>query len=167
MNIRTCITSFLALTAFAVSTQNLAAQNEFRFTTYGMVCNQCAYGIEQALQHTDGVDDTIVDLRNGNVVVQADAANPPNVEALVKKIIDQRISLKNIEATLVGRIVQSDSGWQLIYGAQRLALETFEGLALEEYADQTVTVEGKFEGFEGVDNAEGSPRFILRSVNRV
>ena len=132
-----------------------------------MVCNQCAYGVEQMLQHTAGVNDVIVDLRSGNVVVQADSVNPPSAEVLVQKIIDQRISLEKIEATLVGRIDKTTDGWELVAGAQRFNVEPAGGLSLDEYAGQTVTVEGVFKGLPGIDGAEGSPRLVLRTISKV
>ncbi len=169
MTIRTYLTSLSVFFAFALSGFAQAApKSEFRLTVYGMYCNQCAYGVEQTLQHTAGVNDVIVDLRSGNVVVQADSANPPSAGVLVQKVIDQRLSLEKIEATLVGRIVKTTNGWELIAGEQHFNLDTTAGeLSLDEHSDQTVTVEGVFEGLPGIDDTEGSPRLVLRTISKV
>ncbi len=166
MRVRSYVTALLGIIVLGISAQAQAEQQpEFRLKTYGMVCNQCAYGVEQSLQHTKGVKDVIVDLRSGDVTVIPDPSNPPSAEILAQRITDQRISISNIEATLVGRLVRTPDGWQLVIGSQRLSLETAVGSpALEQYADQTVVVEGVFAGIPGVDGAEGLPRFILRAV---
>ena len=166
MRIRSYVTALLGIIVLAISAQAQAGQQpEFRLKTYGMVCNQCAYGVEQSLQHTKGVKDVVVNLRNGDVTVIPDPSNPPSAETLAKKVTDQRISISRIEATLVGRLVRTSAGWQLVIGSQHVSLETAEGSpALEQYADQMVVVEGVFKGIPGVDGAEGAPRFILRAV---
>ena len=80
---RTYLTTLLTVFLLTIPAQSEAGQaNEFRFKTYGMVCNQCAYGVEQSLQHSEGVNDAIVDLRSGSVVVVAELVASPAVEVL-------------------------------------------------------------------------------------
>ena len=65
MLVRSYVTALLGIIVLGISAQAQAEQQpEFRLKTYGMVCNQCAYGVEQSLQHTKGVKDVIVELRS-------------------------------------------------------------------------------------------------------
>ena len=161
------LTTLLVVFVLALSMQARADQElEFKLKTYGMVCNQCAYGVEQALQHTDGVNDATVDLKSGSVVVKAEPTNPPSPEILAQRVRDQRLSIEKIEATLVGRIVRTSDQWQLVVGSRRFRLDASEGTPLDGYENETAVVDGVFEGIPGVDGASGSPRLILRAVNR-
>lgn len=166
MSARNTLTALLTLVAFAVAAPAAAgAKSEFRLSVYGMVCNQCAYGVEQSLQHTEGVEDAIVDLRSGSVVVKVNPAAPPSAEVLAQKIRDQRVSLRKMEATLVGRIMRSAEGeWELVAGSQRYRLAGETEIALDRYAGQTVAVSGVFEGVSGLEGAEGPTRFLPREI---
>ncbi len=163
---RTYLTTLLTVFLLTIPAQSEAGQaNEFRFKTYGMVCNQCAYGVEQSLQHSEGVNDAIVDLRSGSVLVKAELVGPPAVEVLAQRILDQRVSIEKVEATLVGRIERTTEGWLLVYGSQRYTLTPSDNsLLLDQHTGRTVVVDGFFEGIEGVDGATGTPRFILHTA---
>ncbi len=166
MKLRRSSSMLFALVVLMVSAQAMALpKSEFRLSVYGMVCNQCAYGVEQSLQHTEGVKDAIVDLREGHVVVVADPTNPPSAEALAGRIRDQRVSLRAMEATLSGRIARSDQGWELLAGARRFRVEPGDDADLARYAGESVTVEGVFKGVPGLEGAEGPSRLIVRSVS--
>ena len=158
-------TLFLFTIAFGNPAQAAEQGDEFRLHVYGMFCNQCAYGLEQSLQHTDGVKDAIVDLRKNSAVVKVVSSGPPPAAALVQKAINQGISVKKIEATLTGRVEQTARGWELVAGSRRFSLTTDEGGPnIEDHVNQTVTLEGVFAGIKGVDKATGEPRFIARAI---
>lgn len=158
-------TLFLFAITWGIPVEAAEQQDEFRLNVYGMYCNQCAYGLEQALQHTDGVTDAIIDLKNNSAVVKVIPLSPPAAETLVEKAIDQRLSVKKIEATLTGRVERTADGWALTCGSQRFSLVVDEGpVKLEELTDQYITLDGVFDGIEGVDAAAGRPRFIVRAI---
>lgn len=164
LRVRTNLTAAFAIFVVTISTPAQAGQEPaFRLNTSGMGWAQCVYGVEQSLQHTKGVKDAIVDLGSGIVTVIGDPANPPSPDILAQIVKSQRFSIEEIEATLVGRLVRTLDGWQLVVGSQTHSLETLEGgSALEEYVDQTVRVDGVFEGIPG---AEGAPCFRPRAMH--
>lgn len=161
---------FCTLFLFAIATAPVQAAeqgNEFRLNVYGMYCNQCAYGLEQELERTGGVTDAIVDLQNNSAVVKVVSSAPPAAEALVQAALDQGLSVKEIAATLTGRVERTTAGWELVCGSQRFSLTVEDaGLDLETLGNRTVTLDGVFAGIEGVDSAIGKPHFIANSMER-
>jgi len=166
MNTRTTLTAVLAV--FASTGAALAAgdpPSEFRLTVYGMVCNQCAYGVEQSLQHTEGVEDAIVDLRAGSVVVVVNPISPPSARVLAQRIRDQRVSLRKMEATLIGRVVHSvEAGWSLMVGSERYRLTAENESIIERHANGTVVATGVFEGLSEAEDAQEKLRFVIRDI---
>ncbi len=164
------LTMFCTLFLFAIATapgQAAEQGDEFRLNVYGMYCNQCAYGLEQELERTGGVTDAIVDLQNNSAVVKVASSAPPAAEALVQAALEQGISVKEIAATLTGRVERSTTGWELVCGSQRFSLTAEDaGLDLETLGNRTVTLEGVFAGIEGVDDTTGKPHFIASSTER-
>ncbi len=163
------IATFLLTVFFLAAPAQAQADREaeFRLTVYGMVCNQCAYGVEQTLQHTDGVRDAIVDLKRHSVVVRADPSPPPAPETLARKVLDQRVSLKAIEATFFGRVARGPDGWTLVAGPRRFPIDEADRIALTSFEGVSVVVTGTFRGVPGVDGASGVLRFGLRSIRKV
>ncbi len=138
-----------------------AAETEFRITVTGMGCSQCVYALEQALQHTAGVKDAIVDIRTRLVVVKVDANNPPSAEALAQSAKNQKYSVAKIAATLVGRVERTTSGLQIIAGSRRFRVSPVDGgIKMVEYVNRTVAVEGVFVRIEGGGHASKSYRFV-------
>ena len=157
------LTFLIALVGFALPA--MAAETEFRLTVTGMGCSQCVYALEQALQHTHGVKDAIVDLRSRSVVVKVDPSNPPSAEALAQSARGQKFSLAKLEATLVGRIEQTSNGWQLIAGSRRFNVSpTDDGPGIDAFINRIVVLEGMFDGIEDVEGATKSARFVPLKV---
>lgn len=153
-----------AATLPATAPAQEAAPNEYRATVYGMVCNQCAYGVEQSLQHTDGVADALVDLKNGSVVVKA-TASPPEARTVVEKIRAQGVSVRKLEATLTGRLEETSGDWRLVLGGHRVSVRRgADAPALSSNEGQQVSATGTFEGVKGVDDASGPVRFVLSGI---
>lgn len=147
--------------------------NTYELSVYGMVCNQCAYGVEQAVQHTAGVQDTTVDLRDGIVRVTPQAGTLPDPQAIADRITNQRVSIARFRATLTGRIERGDDGWRLLVGDRHFNLGAGEGVDLATAEGRTVTVHGLFSDVTGVDGTQKTPdrvgpdealRFVVEEV---
>lgn len=151
----------------AVQAQDESAQ-EFRLSVFGMYCNQCAYGYERALERLPGVTQVSVDLRAGMAVVVTGADVWPEAELLVRATIDQGLSLRAFEATLVGHLEHKDIGWVLVAGGREvsLALEG-AGLDLAQHVNRTVALAGAFAGIAGIEETSGQPRFVPIAVRDV
>lgn len=156
--------------AFALAPATYAADeassNEYRLDVDGMVCSMCTYGVEQALQHTAGVLDAIADLENQTVVAKVSDTQTPTASTIVGKILDQHFSVGSIAATLTGTLERTDKELVFVVGGEKLPLiepET-ESLELSRYVGQALRLEGEFQGIDGVDNAEGRPRFVVHRI---
>lgn len=168
------LTGLMALGGLVAAPGALATSaNTYELSVYGMVCNQCAYGVEQATQHTAGVQDTTVDLRDGVVRVTPQAGTLPDPQAIADRITNQRVSISKFRATLTGRIERGDDVWRLIVGDRRFTLDVGDSVDLAAADGRTVTVRGLFTGVTGVDGTERVPgragrretvRFVIEAV---
>jgi len=66
----------------------LAAGTEYRLRVDGLACPFCAYGIEKKLSSIEGVDDTRVNIKTGEVIVIM-AEGVPLAEDLARKKVKE------------------------------------------------------------------------------
>ncbi|MFB6273594.1 MAG: heavy metal-associated domain-containing protein [Salinibacter sp.] len=139
----------------------------YQAEVYGMVCNQCAYGVEQALLHTEGVKDAYVNLKDGDVRAFLKSDQTVPVKQIVQKITDQGISVRGLQATLSGRVEKQEGTLYFVVGGARYHLRPAEeSSSLSQYAGQEVTLSGSFKDVPGMDGAkdEQPAQFVVEQI---
>lgn len=171
---RTSISSFalLVLPLLVAAPTALAQEKKqsgptYQAKVYGMVCNQCAYGVEQALLHTEGVKDAYVNLKDGDVRAFLKSDQTVPAKQIVQKITDQGISVRGLQATLSGRVEKQEGTLYFVVGGARYHLRPAEeSSSLVQYAGQEVALSGSFKNVAGMDGAKESEsaQFVARQV---
>ncbi len=76
------------------SAATLAASSEYRMRVDGLACPFCAYGIEKKLSSIEGVDDTQVNIKTGEVIVIMAEGVPLAEDLARKKVKDAGFTLR-------------------------------------------------------------------------
>lgn len=158
----------LMLSAFQLQAQNQTKELSYQAKVYGMVCNQCAYGVEQALLHTDGIKDVYVNLKEGDVRAVLNPNKTVPADQIVQKIADQGITVRGLSGTLTGRIEQQNGTLYFVMGDARYELQSDEkNRSLEQYVGQNVTLSGQFKNVKGMDNAKSSQPAVFVATGTI
>ena len=144
--------------------------SRYEVNVFGMVCNQCAYGVEQTLLHTDGIEEVYVNLKEGDVRAYLKASEPMlSAERIVQKIKDEGLTVKELSGAFTGRVEQQEGTYYFVLGETRYQLQGAEdGPALDAYVGQEVRLVGAFQDVKGLEGAQedGLPRFIAARVEQ-
>lgn len=145
--------------------------DRYEARVFGMVCNQCAYGLEQALLHTSGVVKAHVDLKEGDVRAYLKRVEDvPAAAEIVRTIKDQGLTVKVLGGAFTGSIVEGkDGALRFRLGDATYVLEgAKDGLDLRRYAGKDVRLYGLFRAIKGVETeengGEGPARFVAERV---
>jgi len=71
-----------------------AAGTEYRLRVDGLACPFCAYGIEKKLSSIDGVEDTQVNIKTGEVIVTMGEGIPLTEDLARKKVKEAGFTLR-------------------------------------------------------------------------
>ena len=81
-----------------------AAGTEYRMRVDGLACPFCAYGIEKKLSSIDGVEDTHVNIKTGEVIVTMVEGVPLHEDNARKKVKEAGFTLRGFSQRSGGDI---------------------------------------------------------------
>lgn len=89
--------SLIAIMAWALSAQALAADLTYRLRVDGLACAYCAYGVEKAFMKVNGVEHVDVDFETGYVFVDAARGVSFSEDQLRRIVNDSGFTLRGVE----------------------------------------------------------------------
>ena len=81
----------------SMSANSDGAPNTAVMTVHGMACPQCAYNVDLQLLKVPGVQGVKVDMKDGKVIAELSAQNPPTRDQLAQAIENTGFTLVDIQ----------------------------------------------------------------------